>query len=105
MAAPYAFVTLLTSDNYLSGVLTLASALKDIHSAAQVAPTVNFDTICLVTPQTVDVSTIKLLRRAFDHVIGVELIGHQSEKELILLGESISNLFTSNLRSNCDVTR
>jgi hypothetical protein len=40
-----------------------------------------------VTPETVDVTTIKLLRRAFDVVIGVELIGQEDEKGLKLLGE------------------
>ena len=87
MAAPYAFVTLLTSDSYLPGALALAAALKDLHPRPPTPPEVDFQTVCLVTPQSVDVSTIKLLRRAFGHVIGVEPIERELSKELSLLGE------------------
>ncbi|KAJ3795908.1 glycogenin [Lentinula aff. detonsa] len=86
MAAPYAFVTLLTSDHYLPGALTLAAALRDVHPSPAISPEVQFQTVCLVTPETVDVSTIKLLRKAFDVVIGVELIAQSDEKGLQLLG-------------------
>jgi hypothetical protein len=41
----------------------------------------------LVTPETVDVSSIKLLRGAFDVVIGVEVIDDEDRKRLELLGE------------------
>lgn len=87
MAAPYAFVTLVSSDSYLPGALALAGALKDVHPSPVVPPEVPFQTVCLVTPETVDVSTIKLLRKAFDTVIGVEVIGQEDEKGLKLLGE------------------
>jgi hypothetical protein len=86
MAAPYAFVTLLTSDSYLPGALTLAGALKDLHPHPPTAPEVDYQTVCLITPQTVDVSTIKLLRRAFNHVIGVEPIERELSRQLNLLG-------------------
>ncbi|KAL0951524.1 hypothetical protein HGRIS_008208 [Hohenbuehelia grisea] len=86
MAHNYAFVTLLTSDAYLPGALALAAALKDVHPSPVVTPEVDFDIVCLVTPETVDVSSIKLLRRAFNVVIGVEVIGQQDEKGLQLLG-------------------
>ncbi|GLB35913.1 putative glycosyltransferase family 8 protein [Lyophyllum shimeji] len=86
MATPYAFVTLVSSDSYLPGALTLAAALKDVHLTPAVAPEVEFQSVCLVTPETVDVSTIKLLRRAFDIVIGVEVITQQDETRLALLG-------------------
>lgn len=89
MAKPFAFVTLLTSDSYLPGALALAGALKDVHPSPAVHPEVDFQTVCLVTPESVDVATIKLLRRAFNVVIGVELIGQDNEKGLQLLGESI----------------
>lgn len=79
--AQYAFVTLLTSDHYLPGALALAAALKDVHDSLQ-----DIDIVCLVTPETVDVKSIKLLRRAFDHVIGVEVIEHNSSQNLRLLG-------------------
>ena len=86
MASPYAFVTLLTSDAYLPGALTLAAALKDVHPSPPASPEVDFQTVCLVTPETVDVSSIKLLRRAFNVVIGVEIIEHDNECGLQLLG-------------------
>ncbi|KAI0319779.1 hypothetical protein OF83DRAFT_1169921 [Amylostereum chailletii] len=86
MASPYAFVTLLTSDSYLPGALTLAAALKDVHPSPATSPEVDFHTVCLVTPETVDVSSIKLLRRAFNVVIGVEIIEHDNTRGLTLLG-------------------
>lgn len=87
MASPYAFVTLLTSDSYLPGALTLAAALKDIHPSPAVHPEVDFQTVCLVTPETVDIASIKLLRKAFDVVVGVEIIEENNERGLQLLGE------------------
>lgn len=88
MPAPYAFVSLVTSDHYLPGALALAAALKDLHPTPPTPPEVDFQTLCIVTPEAVDVSTIKLLRRAFDVVVGVELIEQEDEKGLQLLGES-----------------
>jgi glycogenin glucosyltransferase len=87
MASPYAFVTLLTSDSYLPGALTLAAALKDIHPSPALLPEVDFQTVCLVTPETVDIASIKLLRKAFDLVVGVEIIEEGNERGLQLLGE------------------
>ena len=88
MATRYAFVTLLTSDSYLPGALTLAAALRDIHHTPALEPEVDFQTACLVAPETVDVSSIKLLRGAFDVVIGVEIIEDEDGKGLGLLGKS-----------------
>jgi len=87
MALPFAFATLLTSDSYLPGALALVGALKDVHPSPPVPPEVDFQTVCLVTPETVDVTTIKLLRRAFNVVIGVELIEQEDAKGLNLLGK------------------
>lgn len=87
MAAPYAFVSLVTSDSYLPGALALVAALKDLHPSPPTSPEVDFQTVCLVTPETVDVSSIKLLRRAFNIVIGVEIIEQEDERNLRLLGE------------------
>ncbi|KDQ63289.1 glycosyltransferase family 8 protein [Jaapia argillacea MUCL 33604] len=86
MATPYAFVSLITSDSYLPGALTVAAALRDVHPVPLTPPEVEFQTVCLVTPETVDVSTIKLLRRAFDVVIGVEIIDQRDVRNLKLLG-------------------
>ena len=87
MQNPFAFVSLLTSDHYLPGALALAAALRHVHSPPLPPPDLdNFDIVCLVTPETVDVKSIKLLRRAFDHVIGVEVIHQHSFEGLRLLG-------------------
>jgi hypothetical protein len=85
-STPYAFITLITSDSYLPGALALAAALKDVHPYPPVPPEVDFQTVCLVTPESVDVSTVKLLRRAFDVVVGVEIIEQEDNKGLKLLG-------------------
>lgn len=87
MATPFAFVTLVTSDYYLPGSLAVAAALKDLHPSPAQPPEVDFQTVCLVTPETVDVSTIRLLRKAFDLVIGVEIIEQRDDKGLQLLGK------------------
>jgi glycogenin glucosyltransferase len=97
MASPYAFVTLLTSDYYLPGVLTLAAALSDIHPSPVLPPEVDFQTVCLVTPETVDVASIKLLRKAFDVVVGVEIIEEDNERGLQLLGMCSSTWFIYHL--------
>ncbi|KZS93458.1 hypothetical protein SISNIDRAFT_454650, partial [Sistotremastrum niveocremeum HHB9708] len=84
---PYAFVTLLTSDAYLPGALTLAAALRDLHPSPPTPPeTDRFQIICLVTPESVGVGSIKLLRKAFDVVIGVEIIDQLQTEGLKLLG-------------------
>ncbi len=92
MDTPYAFVTLVTSDHYLPGALAVAAALKDQHPSHLVPHEVAFQTLCIVTPESVDVSTIKLLRRAFDIVIGVEIIEQEDGTGLQLLGESCGPL-------------
>lgn len=91
----YAFATLLTSDSYLQGALTLAAALRDVHPSPAVAPEVEFQTVCIVTPETVDVSTVKVLRKAFDVVVGVEVITQLDDSNLQLLGEQ--HFLSSNL--------
>lgn len=91
MATPYAFVTLLSSDSYLPGALALVAALKEVHPKPPVPPEVDFQTVCLVTPETVDVSSIKLLRKSFDLVVGVEVIEQRDLKGLKLLGKFMFN--------------
>ncbi|KAJ7246331.1 hypothetical protein B0H12DRAFT_1211376 [Mycena haematopus] len=85
-APSYAFVTLLTSDAYLPGALALAGALREVHPVPAVPPEVDFQTVCLVTPESVDVASIKQLRRAYDVVVGVEIIAQEDDKGLKLLG-------------------
>ena len=89
-SAPFAFVTLVTSDYYLPGALVVGTALRDVHPSPPIFPDEldpsEFHTVCLVTPETVDVSTVKLLRRVFDVVIGVEVIEAETEEGLRLLG-------------------
>lgn len=82
----YAFVTLLNSSSYLPGALVLCHALRDLHPSA--TRKADFRLVCIVTPETVDVASIKELRKAFDEVIGVEVISSGSEgaEDLVLLG-------------------
>jgi|ERR1700722_4325691 len=104
MAPPYAFVTLLTSDSYLPGALTIAAALKDLHTSPPVHPEVDFHSVCLVAPEYVDVSTIKLLRRAFNVVIGVEIIAPEDDTKLKLLGMPIRSSLLAIGRKGHDVS-
>ncbi|KAI0756835.1 hypothetical protein C8Q80DRAFT_1093114 [Daedaleopsis nitida] len=97
MDTPYAFVTLVTSDHYLPGALAVAAAIKELHPSPPTAPEVPFQTLCLVTPESVDVSSIKLLRRAFDAVIGVEIIEQEDSRGLQLLGRPDLNLVLTKL--------
>jgi hypothetical protein len=82
---PNAFVTLLNSSSYLPGALVLCHALNDLHPQPR---EIDFQTVCIVTPETVDVGSIKQLRQAFDVVIGVEVItsGTEGEDGLNLMG-------------------
>lgn len=86
MSSSYAFVTLLSSDSYLPGALVLAASLRDVHPYPPVEPEVAFKTICLVTPESVDVQSIKALRKAFDVVVGVEILEGDNAQGLHLLG-------------------
>lgn len=93
MSIRYAFVTLLTSDAYLPGALTIAAALKDVHRLLPSDETVEFETVCLVTPETVDVTSIRLIRKAFNVVVGVETIVSPDTESLTLLGACSSFTF------------
>ncbi|KAG0707495.1 glycosyltransferase family 8 protein [Suillus ampliporus] len=84
MYTHFAFVTLITSDSYLPGALAISGALKDVHQTQPHA--VKYDTVCIVTPETLDITTIKLLRKAYDIVIGVEVIDQSDPAGLSLLG-------------------
>ncbi|KAG2044464.1 hypothetical protein BDR03DRAFT_1004775 [Suillus americanus] len=84
MSIHFAFVTLVTSDSYLPGALAISGALKDVH---QTEPhEVKHDTVCIVTPEILDITTIKLLRKTYDIVIGVEVIGQSDPTGLNLMG-------------------
>jgi glycogenin len=89
MPSSYAFVTLLTSDSYLPGALVVHHALRSLESPKPINP---FNTVCIVTPATVSVRTIKTLRSVFDLVVGVEDIrGDEDDRgrgNLILLGRT-----------------
>lgn len=86
MTAKYAICTLLTNDAYLPGAIALVAALRDLHPRPAQSPELDFQAVCLVTPETVDVTSIKLLRRTFDLVVGVEVIEQYDGKNLQLLG-------------------
>jgi glycogenin glucosyltransferase len=81
-----AFVTVLTSDAYLPGALVVVHSLLDAereHDSLE-----SFETVCLVTPSTVSVESIRTLRTAFDLVIGVDEIISASLAQLETLGAS-----------------
>ncbi|KAG9007282.1 glycogenin glucosyltransferase [Tulasnella sp. JGI-2019a] len=80
----YAFVTLLTSDSYLPGALALVAALHDVHASTQ--PPTPFKTVCLITPEILAVGTQATIRKAFDIVIGVDIIRENTAAGLNLLG-------------------
>lgn len=94
MAEPrprYAVATLLTNDSYLPGALTCIHSLLDVEEADKTADHEDrapFETLCLVTPATVSVEAIKLLKSHFDKVVYCEPIESRSTKELALLGAS-----------------
>lgn len=88
----YAFVTLLTSESYLPGALVLAAALKDVHQSLPPGQQVIYETVCLVTPETLDALIIEFLRKVFDVVIGVEVLG-QPDGRLVLLGKTCGYYF------------
>jgi len=79
-----AFVTLLTTDAYLPGALV---TLQSVLEAEGSDPSIPFETVCLVTPATVSVESIKALRRNFSLVVGVEELRSGSKDNLALLGE------------------
>ncbi|KAG8850584.1 glycogenin glucosyltransferase [Tulasnella sp. 330] len=84
----YAFVTLLTSDSYLPGALALVAALRDVHAAnaPTAQPQIPFQTVCLITPENLAVETQATVRKAFDIVVGVDIIREDTSAGLNLLG-------------------
>lgn len=83
MASPFAFVTLVSSDSYLPGALAQVAAIKDLHPSPKQT---DFQTVCLVTPESLDVATIRRLRKEFNLVVGVEILEQEDQKGLKLLG-------------------
>lgn len=81
--APYAFVTMLTSDSYLPGCLVTAHSIKQSEKDN---PTHDFDLVCLITLDSVSVESIKALRKVYNLVISVDVISSSSIDELNLLG-------------------
>ncbi|PWN21605.1 nucleotide-diphospho-sugar transferase, partial [Microstroma glucosiphilum] len=79
--AAYAFVTLVTTDDYLPAALVAAHSLRLAHSHSSLF---NIDLVALVTPATLSVQTIRVLLTVFDRVIGVEPLGNSDN--LALLG-------------------
>lgn len=95
MASPFAFVTLVSSDSYLPGALAQVAAIKDLHPSPPQPPEVDFQTVCIVTPESLDVATIKRLRKEFDLVVGVEILEGENQKGLRLLGMLIVHSFSA----------
>ncbi|CDZ96803.1 Glycosyl transferase, family 8-glycogenin [Phaffia rhodozyma] len=92
----FAFVTLLTSDWYLPGVLVLGHALRALHPSS--VHSVHFKLVCIVTPETVDAASIKALSEVWDSVVGVEVLEHvHQSKGLELLGRHDLNTVLTKL--------
>lgn len=87
MATKYAVATLLTDDSYLPGALTAVHSLKDVQQGEDV-PGTAYETVCLITPETVSVASIRKAKDVFDKVISVDAIESASARELALLGAS-----------------
>jgi glycogenin glucosyltransferase len=73
-----AFVTLLTSDNYLPGALVLAKSLKKVATT--------FPVVVLATKDYVSDTAGKVLAAVFDRVIWVDAIHSMDHDNLKLLG-------------------
>ena len=84
----FAFVSLVSSDAYLPGALAQVTALRELHPDPAPPPELPFHTVCLVTPESVDVATIRRLRTAYDHVVGVEILEQDNASGLKLLGKT-----------------
>lgn len=72
-----AFITLLATDAYAPGALTLAHALRYYQTTKHLA--------ILCTP-TIPPTTLTRLRDVYDHVIVVDALDSRSERNLRLLG-------------------
>ena len=71
----FAFVSLITSDEYLPGAICLSKSLKSIYPL-----------IILAVPEKLSTSTVNALYESFDSVIFVSEIKSNQFKELDLLG-------------------
>ena len=85
-----AFVTLVTTDSYVPGALVTINSVLEIEGQNPDNP---FETVCLVTPATVSVESIKALRGNFSLVVGVEELRSGSNTELQLLGNLLAFFF------------
>lgn len=95
----YAFVSLVSSDAYLPGALAQVAALRELHPDPAPSPELPFHTVCLVTPESVDVATIRRLRTAYDHVVGVEILQQDNAAGLKLLGKTRRTCIYARLRT------
>ncbi|RYP89747.1 hypothetical protein DL770_004135 [Monosporascus sp. CRB-9-2] len=81
------YATLLLSDTYLPGALVLAHSLRDNGTTKKLA--------VLVTPDTVSVEVISVLRGVYDHVIPVDTIRNSEPTNLHLMDRTdLHSVFT-----------
>ncbi|RYO84590.1 hypothetical protein DL766_010556 [Monosporascus sp. MC13-8B] len=81
------YATLLLSDTYLSGALVLAHSLRDNGTTKKLA--------VLVTPDTVSVEVIDVLKGVYDHVIPVDTIRNSEPANLRLMNRTdLHSVFT-----------
>ncbi|KAI9339896.1 glycogenin [Obelidium mucronatum] len=78
-----AFVTLITSDSYVEGAITLAYSIRAVHISTH-------DTIVLVPPNTLSAAPLARLYRAFHKVVYIPILksgsAYNDAKHLQLLG-------------------
>ncbi|KAJ2851244.1 glycogenin glucosyltransferase [Coemansia brasiliensis] len=72
------FATLLTTDSYLHGALTLAASLRETGTS--------YEIICLVADSQLSKPTLERLEQAFDRVVNVPILQSNDYANLTLLG-------------------
>ncbi|KAI9088836.1 nucleotide-diphospho-sugar transferase [Phlyctochytrium arcticum] len=93
-----AYVTLLTSDSYLPGVLVLAASLRSSLTRIPL--------ICMVPTNALSDYALGAVRQAFDRVVDVSMFRSESHANLQLLGRSDLDITYTKLHAfNPEVTQ
>lgn len=74
--------------------------MRDVHASA--AAPISFQTVCLITPENLAVETQGTVRKAFDVVVGVDVIREDTSRGLSLLGASSRPFTLANLSNHLD---
>ncbi|KAI9203257.1 nucleotide-diphospho-sugar transferase [Polychytrium aggregatum] len=74
----FAYVTLLTSESYIPGAVTLVASLR--------ATATQYPIVCIVASESFSVYSVQLLFRTFDKVLFVPILRSNDHSNLSLLG-------------------